>query len=552
MSLPTREEIKSKIEQGVISEVLVQGLELKSKWDQRYGKDISAIANQYNRQGGWLIIGVDDKGNLAGHDHDWLKKTEQLVSNHVGQYLEPDWCVAEIFGDQINGSYFLFIKINSPDSVVYWNGNAYKLVGTTSPQMTPAEITDLTIMLPGSDYSKLEFTGSIDNALVMSFADKLIEAGTITVDDPNSLTANYVLSALRITQKKASGILFGDHQVRIVHYDVDGDVLDQTSKKGLYSVLQNSFIEEVQSWTRKEGTVLKKDSISAQEEIPYPIAALREILANAVAHSLYSKNEGDIVIEMYPNRISVSNNCPLDSEAFANKWFSKINQSLNKLLMNVLRMAKITDELGSGKNRIFRYMMENGKREPIVQFENHKNYGRWTITLYNEQDNRHITKLIDRLKSNFNNPDEWRIATALVLWEHKTWSEVIDALDDHYLRIVEQILKSDQSPISRFKDKIIMKRWVMAIFDGQVTIKFSTREENLYREFLRDFSYSFEAGGYITNDVARKLIGLTKEKSEITQLSNLFRKWQKQGHVEQAKKRGEWKFLTPPTPNQKD
>ena len=107
-------------------------------------------------------------------------------------------------------------------------------------------------------------------------------------------------------------------------------------------------------------------------------------------------------------------------------------------------------------------------------------------------------------------------------------------------------MKNENRPINIFKDKIFIKRWVKAIFEGQITIKFSTSEENWYREFLNDFAYSIGSDGYITNDDARRLIGLTRERSEITQLSNLFRKWQDQGHVEQSKKRGEWRFLFPP------
>ena len=117
------------------------------------------------------------------------------------------------------------------------------------------------------------------------------------------------------------------------------------------------------------------------------------------------------------------------------------------------------------------------------------------------------------------------------------------ALDDHFKRIVEKVLKSDHTPALIHKDRIVIKRWVKAIFDGQVTIELATWEENLYLDLLRDYAFSGISDGHITNDVARRIIGLTKERPEVTQLSNLFRKWQRQGHVEKAKKRAEWKFL---------
>jgi predicted HTH transcriptional regulator len=133
---------------------------------------------------------------------------------------------------------------------------------------------------------------------------------------------------------------------------------------------------------------------------------LRESIANAVAHSFYPKEQGDIVIEMFPNRIVISNNCSLDAELFIDKWFSRIHSTQNKLLMHIMRISKLTDELGSGKNRIFRHMIEHGKREPIIEFEPFKTHGCWKTTLYNEDTNIAILNLINRLKQYFKNPDE--------------------------------------------------------------------------------------------------------------------------------------------------
>ena len=64
------EELKKKIEEGAI-EAQLRGVEFKSSWKQDHGRDISAIANDENLDKGWLIVGINDDGTLAGCNLDW-------------------------------------------------------------------------------------------------------------------------------------------------------------------------------------------------------------------------------------------------------------------------------------------------------------------------------------------------------------------------------------------------------------------------------------------------------------------------------------------------
>lgn len=542
----SRQNLLDKVSQELIHEVLSAfngTVELKSDWEKKHGEKISAIANQDSREGGWLIIGINDQGKLLGKDINWLKDLEHKVSSHLAEFLKPNYEAVSVSGEQINGSHILLIEISSPDEVVYWDQKAFNLIGTTKHEMGFDEILSLELKLPGHDFSKLDYNDEVNSSLVLDFSQKLHEVNADWGLDPSNTTANEILRKLGILKRNAAGILFGDFNVRIVHYDINGDVLDQKENKGLYNILNDKFIEEIQSWTRKQGTSLKTVSIAAKEETPYPLEALREILANAVAHSFYSKNRGDIVVEMFPNKICISNNCTLEAKMFVNKWFSGVNNSQNKVLMSILRMAKLTDELGSGKNRIFRYMIENGKREPLIDFAEFQSSGRWKITLYNEESNTALLTLIERLKSHFKNPDQWRIATALVLWAKKPWSQILHNLDEHFKKVAESVLENKNRPINKWQDKIILKRWVRAIFEGQVTISFTTVEEDFYLNLFKDLTAHPSYKGLITNSQAREIIGLTDTTSEAAQLSNLFRKWGKLGYVEKTSKRGEWKFL---------
>ena len=533
------EELKSKLSSGKVEAQLI-GVDFKSSWHQSHGKNISAIANATNQLKGWLVIGINDEGAPCGHDVDWLRETEQTVSNHIRQYLEPSWAVESVVGETIGGSQCLFIEIVNPQDVVKWNGKAYQLIGTTSSEMKECEVMSLSLRLPGTDFSKARYSGSYDASLVTLFAQKVLLATEDFQIDVNLMSPNEILRKLNTFETNTGGVLFGEFPYRIVHFDKDGDILDQKTHKGLYNILSDSFIEDLQSRARRRGTIVQEGSLSAPEEIPYPVKALREILANAVAHSLYQKNRGDIVVETHPNRITVRNNCTKGAKLFIDKWFSRINNSTNKHLMNTLRIPRITDEQGSGKIRIFRLMLESGKREPVASYENLGDYGRWSITLYNEEGNLVVKSISEEIKDQFPNRDQWRIATALLLWRDYSWSKIESFLDDDYKYIAQEVLKNKFSPVWKYNDRLYTKRWAEIRLTGQVTKQFTEGEKEQWYNILYDFSVG--EGKHIASEAARDIIGLSNSSSEKTQLARLFSEWRDSGKMRMIKK-GHWQFI---------
>ena len=132
----TKEQIIKKISSGKLLEFLIPNVELKSSWRQEYGKDISAIANHFRKEGGWIILGINDDGTLSEWDDKTLIKTEPQVTNHINEYLEPNFKNVIITGEIIDSSHILLIEIIPIDEIVYWNEKAYKLLGTSSPEIT--------------------------------------------------------------------------------------------------------------------------------------------------------------------------------------------------------------------------------------------------------------------------------------------------------------------------------------------------------------------------------------------------------------------------------
>ena len=202
-----------------------ENMEFKSQWHQGYGKSISAIGNE--EEGGWLIIGVNDKGFLISKNSDWIKKQASKVESQISQCLEPNSTVQSISIEDVGNKKFILIEIINPKALVYWRGKCYKRVGSTTEEMTPGEKQELELKRPGLDFSSFDYEGKVNSSLVLDFA-KFLKNGN---DDWVKLSAENILSKLNIKDKNVSGILFGDFSFRVAHYNKESDLTDQDEKK---------------------------------------------------------------------------------------------------------------------------------------------------------------------------------------------------------------------------------------------------------------------------------------------------------------------------------
>ena len=546
-SHPSLVTIKRGLSTGTLTEISYPRLELKSNWNTDHGKNVAAIANHQSLTGGWVIVGVDDNGKLTGKDEAWCKKTYEKIGNQINQFLNPMQAVKEIHTASFDHIYCIILEIKNPDYVTYWKERAYKQTGSSVEEMKAGERTALAMRLPGDDYSSLPWCGEVNSALVLDFANKTVERGTCDFpSDLSKLSSSQILQTMRLDGKMAANILFGDVPVRIAHYDADDQVASNLEVKGLYTILTDSFINHIQTASERKGATVEGNSTSLKEYQPYPSKLLREILANAVVHALYQRWHGEIVIDIHLDRVTVRNNAPLEAEFFAEQWFAQRTMTKNKLLMEVLRTAGITDELGTGKANVFRLAMEAGKEEPRITFFKTNNFAKWQITVYNSQRHEHIGKLLNKLSSSLPTPQHARIATALILWKDHRWSTIKTRLDDHYQKIANEVIKHENTPIVIIDDRLFVRRWAKVALIGQSSKGFTPSEEQLIMRILVEFArnnYSCQ----ISTQEARHIIGLGNSQSESVQLSNLFRKWQKDRLVENVK-RGIWRFHLPLSP----
>lgn len=509
-----------------VKEQYETGLEFKASWNREHGKEVAALANNARNERGFLLVRVSDEGKVIGEDEKWAEETELRISNHLREFLDPVQACKELNVERLNKGCVVVLKIENPGDVVYWNHKAYKRVGTSKESMTPEEIVSLRYDLPGlDDFSARDTDVNPDEDLVAKFLTRVEDEG---YDIPSKHSSpGEALGWLGINGTQASRILFGECPFRFVVYGSDQKPDINVKRYGLFTALTREFREEIQG---------RAESLTGKD-MPYASRALKEAIANAVAHSAFFENDGEVTIEVYRDRLVVSNLCIRGTTYFANKWFSRGRKAVNSLLMEVLRMAGFVDSLGLGKKMIFSEVLKKGKRPPQVYLERAGRYSRWKLELPSGVKDDRRLRLLERCRQVYDNEEEALMSMALVLWRERGLEEVAKYVDDEYADTFARVLVGSKSPVSvDFSTKELkLKRWAeVLIGEGQDSKKLSKEEEQELEHAARQYAQE-EGDGMIAPKDLRRLAGMGNSSSERTQSSRILKRWEQNGKVEKVR-----------------
>ncbi len=535
--IKTLDELLNEIKKGTLVEHRFPNVELKRSWGKECGHKVSALGNKVDVEASWMVIGMEDDGRLSSSSEKWAIQTEQTVSQNLNAELDPAQACLGTNALQINGGWVVVVKINNPGAVVLWNAKAYKASGTTIAEMRPEEIMEFTIKLPGvTDFSKQEGSSKVNKGLSSTFIERLLN---VRHDLPFKCEEDYdidnIFGFIKIRKTKTADILFGDYQYRVIYYDKNEAVSNQETRRGLYGLLDEKLIGEIQSWSK---------TLNNTTENTFPEIALKEGLANAVAHAAYFESNGEIIIEIFADKIIISNLCLPECGYFANKWFSRSHKTVNGLLMETLRLARIVDELGRGKNLIFSDSIKNGKKSPMVTLEKAGRFNRWRLYIYGGIPNKTQLRLRDRINDVYTDESKALIAYALVLWRRYPVTQIRKFIDDESAPLFAEVLNDAYGPIFFYKkeDRLIPQRWVRILLEEGKDSKIFTLAEE---ERLYNLAYDIHVKHYksiITPKELRRLGDMGDTKSAGSLSSNMLQKWAKEKKVLRIKK-GKYKFI---------
>lgn len=347
-----------------------QNIEWKQSWRDEYLKWICAFTNT---EGGKLFIGKDDNGNTVNlvNYQSLLEDIPSKVKNYMGII-----CPVKLHDD--NGNKFIEIVVKSYANPISYRGKYYVRSGSSTHELNGVELAEFLLLKSGKTWDEIV----VEDASIQDISRDTIKKFVADSKDKGRLPNTDGLNDLEILEKlrlvyngqvkRAGIVLFGKDpnrffpncKVMIGRFGADSEELKfQEPLEGNVVYL----LEEVQNILNYKFLIRPVDfeGMHRREEDEYPVAALREMLLNALVHKKYMG--AAIQIRVFDDKLSIWNEGTLPNGMTVDNLKTEHNsKSPNPVLADACFKAGYIDTWGRGTLKIFKACEEAGLPEPQI------------------------------------------------------------------------------------------------------------------------------------------------------------------------------------------
>lgn len=347
-----------------------QNIEYKQSWHDEYLKWVCGFANAI---GGVIYIGIDDKGNVI-HLADYAKLMEDIpnkIRNSMG-------IICDVQLQDEEGKKYISIKVNPYSVAVSLRGRFYYRTGSTKMELTGVELNEFLLKKAGKTWDDVIEEGAtikdIDENSITKFIKDSKEKGRMP--ETKGLSAFQILEKLQLTEgkkiKRAAIILFGKDPNRFypnVQVKIGRFGKDSTDLK-FHEIVEGNLVymlDEVQAQLNHKFLIRPVDFVGMQrvEKDEYPVAALREMLLNALVHRTYMG--AHIQLRVYDFKLSIWNEGGLPFGLTLEELKGEHNsRPRNPKIAKACFMAGYIDAWGRGTLKIYNSCKEHGLPEPEI------------------------------------------------------------------------------------------------------------------------------------------------------------------------------------------
>ncbi len=324
-----------------------------------------AIANE---RGGYLVLGVTDKPprQVVGTQAFSNDTNLNSIKSRIVEKLQIRVDVEELFHP--DGRVVVFIIPSRPvGQPIHIDGTYLMRAGEDLVPMTPdvlrrifdegkpdwfmqaayisARSEEVISLLDTQSYFemlKIPYPTRQEGVLERFQGDDLI------VDTSNGWTITNLAAILFAKHLASFSPELARKGPRVVIYesiDKTRTRLDYPGRKGYATGFKN-LIEFVHSSAPQNRSI---EQVVREEVKMFPLQALRELIANALVHQDFLTTGSSVMIEMYPDRVEISNPGipPIDVKRFIDEFRSR-----NERLAEHMRRLGICEEKGSGIDKV--------------------------------------------------------------------------------------------------------------------------------------------------------------------------------------------------------
>lgn len=359
-----------------------QNIEFKLNWHDDHLKWVCGFANAL---GGVIFIGKDDHGNVNGIS-DYKKLMEDLpnkIKNAMG-------ISAEVNLHNQDGKSFIEIVVQPYTVAISLRGRYYFRSGSTNQELTGPTLNEFLLKKSGKTWddvieARANFT-DIDEKAVKVFLAAAQNAGRLPEND--GLDIPELFEKLRLSEngqlKRAAIILFGKDPgkfypntfVKIGRFKKDdADIIFQEVEEANLIFLLQAVLNQLNHKFLIKSIAF--EGINRIEKGEYPLAAIREMLLNALVHRNYMG--APTQIRVYDDKINIWNEGALpEGISLASLKQSHASKPRNPIIADVCFKGGYIDSWGRGTIKILETCKEANLPEPELQERD----GGFLVTLY--------------------------------------------------------------------------------------------------------------------------------------------------------------------------
>ena len=363
-----------------------------------------------NAAGGVILFGIDDDNEICGIDISNVKRS--AIMDSLNQ-INPD-IFCPFYFIEVDGRRVAVIEVSSgPQKPYTLSGAIYIRQGANSQKITSVDQMRDFFQQSGRIYfdeggcNLFSFDKDFDKAF---FHDFRIIAGFSPATDDGQIIRNLQLTLDKNnTFKNGSVLFFGKHPemffdkavIRCVAFD--GIDKTQIIDDKIWSGPLMGQYQDALQWLKGKLNVryIIEGSGPRKEEWEIPEIALKEAIINALSHRDYYDKGGRIMIELFNDRVEITNPGGLVS-AIPPEEFGKRSASRNPLVFGLFQRMNMVEQVGSGINRIKSSVKKAHLPEPVF-----KTKGMFSIVFYRpkKKTTRKTTqkttqKILDIIKDN--------------------------------------------------------------------------------------------------------------------------------------------------------
>lgn len=327
-----------------------------------------------NAHGGTIYVGKDDDGKTVG-----LADYKKLMDDLPNKIRDVLGIMAEVNLQDTGGLYFIEI-ITPPYSVpISLRGSYYYRSGSTKQELKGNALMEFLLRKSGKTWDDVveprATLADIDEETVAQYKTDAAKAGRLPLDE-NALSLADFLNKLRLMEngqlKRAAIVVFGKDPGRFYPNQIvkigrfggkDDDLKFQEVVEGnLLHLLRETVAEFNRKFFVKP---IHFEGLQRIEKDEYPVAAVREVLLNALVHRDYMSSF--IQVRIYDDKLWVWNSGKLP-ENISLESLRGVHSShpRNPLIADVCFKGGYIDSWGRGTLKIINSCLEAGLPEPSI------------------------------------------------------------------------------------------------------------------------------------------------------------------------------------------